>query len=430
MMIRERTFQHAQLCLWTLLYCGIAHSAELTEQIYNRRVDFSNLDADRDAFLSTAEYNGTQQLFESMDTDGDRRLSQDEAKYMITFADIPSGSFTMGTAGTEPTVVPVQDASPEHIVSVDGFQMAHTEITTAQYALFLNSALQAEEITVERANSGPARIVYPLPIWSVYGAPGTKYERKLYNAISPVAGLSHIRAQGHPHLIPEHPLNQSWITYIPELELFTVALGFEDWPAAFIRWYGAMAFAEYYGLSLPTEAEWEYVARGGQQFRFATSDGTIDCGVANYKCYNGMLREVYTGVDTPNQYVGHRINVGSYAANPFGIFDLAGNVWEWCLDWYDQDFYQHIVDNEIVRNPVNLVGVEPPAGVIVTGRAGRASSGIDSPDARVTRGGSYQYHETTTESAFRAAMYPFRGNDHWGFRVVLRSPSNVFNAKE
>jgi formylglycine-generating enzyme required for sulfatase activity len=183
-----------------------------------------------------------------------------------------------------------------------------------------------------------------------------------------------------------------------------------------------MAFAEYYDLSLPTEAEWEYVSRGGQQFRFATSDGTIGCDIANFKCYNGMRRDVYAGVDTPDEYVGHRVNVGSYAPNPFGVFDLAGNVWEWCLDWYDKDFYQHSVDNGIVRNPLNLDGVEPPTGTVVTG-LGNAGA----VDARVTRGGSYQYHETTTESASRRGMYPFRGNDHWGFRVVIRPSSTVFN---
>ena len=204
-------------------------------------------------------------------------------------------------------------------------------------------------------------------------------------------------------------------------------VGFEDWPAAFIRWYGAMAFAEYYGLSLPTEAEWEYTAHGGEQFRFATSDGTIGCDVANYKCYNGMRREIYAGVDTPDEYMGHRANVGSYPANPFGLFDLAGNVWEWCLDWYDADFYQYTVDNGIIHNPVNLDGTEPP---MEPGVAQGGPRGGYTHDARVTRGGSYQYHETTTESAYRSRLYPFRGNDHWGFRVVLRSASATFNGKE
>ena len=72
-------------------------------------------------------------------------------RYIITFEDIPSGSFTMGTGGTEATVVPVRDAGPEHEVFVDGFRMATTEITTAQYALYLNAALQGGLITVERA---------------------------------------------------------------------------------------------------------------------------------------------------------------------------------------------------------------------------------------------------------------------------------------
>ena len=427
MIIREQILSGIGLFMTALFFLAGARSAELREQIYSRQSEFSKLDTNGDEFVSAGEYNGGPQLFEATDTDADGRLSLQEAKYMITFADVPGGSFTMGARGTDPSVVPIQDAGPAHRVSVDGFRMATTEVTTAQYARFLNSALQAGQITVERANSGPGRMVYPLSVWTVYGAPGTKYEGKPYHSLTPVSGLSHLRADGHPLLIPEHPLNQSWITYIPELERFTVALGFEDWPAAFIRWYGAMAFAEYYGLSLPTEAEWEYAARGGEQFRFATSDGTIGCDVANYKCYNGMRREVYAGVDTPDEYMGHRANVGGYAANPFGVFDLAGSVWEWCLDWYDADFYQHTVDNGIIHNPVNLNGTEPP---MEQGVARGGPGGGWTHDARVTRGGSYQYHEATMESAYRSRQYPFRGNDHWGFRVVLRSASTTFNGKE
>jgi formylglycine-generating enzyme required for sulfatase activity len=411
-----------------MLLATIIDAAELTEQVYSRSVEFANLDTNGDGFLSAAEYNGTRRLFDATDTNGDNKLSLEEAKYVITFSDIPSGSFMMGSdAAGGGAGMSLRHATPVHEVSVDGFHLSSTEITTAQYALFLNSALEAGQIVVERANSGPARIEYPVPIWTVSGAAGTAFEGKPYTALSPVSGLSHIRADGHPLLIPEHPLNQSWISYIPELQRFTVALGFEDWPAVFIRWYGAMAFADFYGLSLPTEAEWEYAARGGQQFRYATSDGTIDCGVANYKCYNGMRQENFQGVDMPDEYIGHRINVGSYPANPYGVFDLAGSAWEWCLDWYGEDFYQRTVDDGIVRNPLNLNGEEPP---LEPGVAQGGPRGGYTHDARVTRGGSYQYNEATTASAYRARQYPFRGNDHWGFRVVLRPSSTVFNGTE
>ncbi len=228
MIIRERTLSNIGLFMTALFFLAGARSAELREQTYSRQSEFSKLDTNSDGFVSAGEYNGGPQLFAATDTDSDGKLSLQEAKYMITFVDVPAGSFTMGARGTDPSVVPIQDAGPEHRVSVDGFRMAATEVTTAQYARFLNSALQAGQITVERANSGPGRIVYPLPVWTVYGAPGTKYEGKPYHALSPVSGLSHLRADGHPLLIPEHPLNQSWITYIPELERFTVALGFED----------------------------------------------------------------------------------------------------------------------------------------------------------------------------------------------------------
>jgi sulfatase modifying factor 1 len=401
--------------------------AEFRKQIYNRKNEFMKLDINSDGFLSIKEYNGTRQSFKEMDTNGDGKLGLEEAKYMMNFADIPSGSFIMGTDEFVKFVNrKVEDASPGHKVSIDGFKMSATEVTTAQYCLYLNSALKAGEITVKRGHSGVARIHYPLPTWVVYGAPGTKYEGKPYISLSPVSGLSHIRAQGSPLLIPEHPLNQGWIRYVPELKRFHVDMGFEDWPAVFMKWYGAMAFAEHYGLSLPTEAEWEYAASGGKQFKFATSDGTIGCNRSNYKCYNVMQEKDFKGVDTPDEYVGFRMKVGSYPPNPYGVFDLAGNVWEWSLDWYKGDFYQYCVDNRITRNPVNLVGVEPP----MDGSPKGGPRGGWTHDTRITRGGSYQYHETVTRTTYRFRLYPFWGNDHFGFRVILRSPSAVFNGKE
>lgn len=401
-------------------------AAEFRDQIYDWEKEFAKLDLDGDGFLSLEDYNGPEKLFAELDTDRDGRLSREEAKYMVTFAEIPAGSFAMGT--DEPIRAffePATDASPAHEVAIDAFRMSTTEVTNAQYCLYLNSALVAGEIVVKLGDAGgpQTRVYVSLPAYAVEGAPGMPYAGQIYTVLSPVSCVSHVQAQNSPLLIPEHPLNQSWIRYHPELERFHVHPGFEDWPAAFIRWYGAMAFAEHYGLSLPTEAEWEYVASGGHQFEFPTSDGTNSGRHANYRCYNVMGEEDFGGTDAPDDCIGFKTTVGSYPPNPYGVFDLAGNVWEWTLDWYGTDFYQQCVNNGISKNPINLVGEEPPTDGSVTGGPGQPFS----HDARVCRGGSYNYHEAVTRTAYRFPVYPFLGNDHFGARVVWRPSTTAFN---
>jgi sulfatase modifying factor 1 len=402
--------------------------AEFRDQIYDRQAEFEKLDTDGDGFLSVVEYNGPEKLFSDIDTNGDEQLSPEETRYMMTFAEIPSGGFVMGT--DEPIQAfrePATDSGPAHEVKIDGFKMSATEVTTAQYVLYLNSALEAGEIVV-RLDTVPGldtRVNYPVPAYVVEGPPGTEYAGLPYTYLSPITALSHKKAEGSPLLTPEHPLNQSWIDYIPELEQFYVHPGFEDWPAVFIKYWGASAFAEYYGLSLPTEAEWEYTASGGEQFEFATGDGTNGCQKSNHACYNVIGAPFFDGVDTPEEFIGFRYTVGSYPPNPFGVYDLAGNVWEWTLDWFDPNFYQYLVDNGITNNPLNLDGEEGPLDGW-TGGPGQ----VFSHDARVCRGGSYNYHEPLTRTQFRFPVYSIIPNDHFGFRVVLRSPSVVFNGTE
>jgi len=386
--------------------------AEDLKQIYDRKKALLRLDINGDNSISTKEYDGPPRMFKELDTNGDGKMSFEEAKWMMTFSPIPSGSFIMGSEKGK------DDAKPVHKVSIDVFQMGTTEVTNAQYCIYLNSALAAGEITVKLGNAGGGgtRIFIPIPAYLIEGAPGTKYAGKPYTLLSPVTGLSHIKLDGHPLLISEHPLNQSWITYVPELKRFFCNPGFMDWSVSHIRWYGAYAYAEHYGLSLPTEAQWEYVAKGGRNFEWATHNGKISCKNANYKCFAGTRsRENHIGPDTPDEWIGYRITVGSYKPNPFGVFDLGGNVWEWTLDWYRKDFYQYCVDNNITSNPVNLDGEEPP----MDGSAKGGPRGGFTHDARVKRGGSYQYHTATLGTSFRSPGYPFRGNDHFGFRVVL-----------
>jgi len=150
-----------------------------------------------------------------------------------------------------------------------------------------------------------------------------------------------------------------------------------------VKWFGAYAFAQYYGVSLPTEAQWEYAARGGQQLEYPTDDGTLSSSKANY---NGDTPGVYD----PN---GHSLEVGSYAANSFGLYDMGGNVWEWCQDYYSASFY-----TDATTDPVNT------------------TAGTDSK--RVRRGGSWNYHSETLLTYARASDFQNRGNNHFGFRIV------------
>lgn len=408
-------------------------AAETREQIYDRQEEFSKLDTDGDGFLSVDEYYGLEKLFQDLDADRDERISLEEAKYMMTFVEITSGGFVMGAdepiefAGQE-----INDMMPAHEIELDGFKMAATEVTAVQYAQFLNSALEAGEIVVKLESNlddivnMQIRFTHAFEEHVVYGAPGTKYAGLPYIRLTPVSAIGHHESHISGLLIPEHPMNRSWIIYHPDSNSFFVQPGFEDFPVAFTKYWGAAAFAEYYDLSLPTEAEWEYAASGGQQFDYGTSDGTASCQRANYGCYNGMGVPNYEGADTVDEFVGFRITVGSYPPNPYGVYDLAGNVWEWTMGWYDADFYQYVVNNGIKSNPIYLEGEEAPMDGSATGGPAMPFS----HDAHVVRGGNWNYNEPVLRIQYRQRAYSFIANDHFGFRVISRSPDVVFNGTD
>jgi formylglycine-generating enzyme required for sulfatase activity len=170
-----------------------------------------------------------------------------ELQLEIEMVEIPGGSFVMGDNNGSP------DQQPEHAVTISAFLIGKYEVTNAQYAAFLNSAYANNDIFVESD--------------IVFGKRGR------------FANLAYTIFQGTQEFPDE------FIEYHPEAgledEIFRVMPGFDNYPVVRMTWYGAMAFCDYYGLRLPTEAEWEFVSRAGQRLEFGTADGTISHDLAN-----------------------------------------------------------------------------------------------------------------------------------------------------
>lgn len=278
---------------------------------------------------------------------------------------IPGGEFLMGDHhdGMGPSL-------PVHAVYVDSFYMSRYKIINQQYCDFLNSAYMQGLVQV---SSG---VVYPTGGGNPYcdTTVSAPYSRITWNGSS-----------------------------------FGVVPGKKDHPMADVSWYGAVAYCNWrsqqegyqqgYDLStweydfskngyrLPTEAEWEYAARGGEHnpyYRYPWGD-SIDGSKANYSNSGDPYETGSYPWTTPVDY---------YPANGYGLYDMAGNVWDWCNDWYSDTYYS--------SSPYNN-----PTGPV-------------SGSKRVLRGGCWFFGADYCRVALR--FYPFHPggrSSSGGFRVVL-----------
>ena len=304
--------------------------------------------------------------------DDDRPIIPEEADptlpNSIILKDIPAGAFTMG--GTT-----IQNDAPVISVILSAFSISEKEITNQEYIDFLNAAYADGWITVSAQQINDPCGTYTENM--VIGAGNAPYAGEVFIQLGETGGCT---SDGEI----EHINNRSWISFNTSGHTFELLDDTKaTWPVNWVKWYGAYTFAQYYSVSLPTEAQWECAARGGQQLEYPTNDGTLDLTKANY---NGDTPGVYN----PN---GHSVTVGSYPANPYGLYDMGGNVWEWCQDYYSESFY---TDGAV--NPVNT------------------SAGLN--NKRVRRGGSWNYHSATLRTYSRASDFENRGNNHFGFRIV------------
>jgi len=234
---------------------------------------------------------------------------------------IPAGSFQMGSDNGQ------NSERPQHEVFLDAYEIGKFEITNAQYAEYLNEAMSRGDLIAEFefivAQRGPFRFLHYTDLNGELDLDGAFFIR-------------HVTLGGD--------------------NSFEVTSGYEEHPVIRMSWYGAAAFCEFYGYRLPTEAEWEKAARGGQQLEYGTVDGTISHDLANY-----------AGVDGNDSYEIFA-PVGSFPANPFGIHDMSGNAKEFVFDIYDASYYsQGVNQNPLGPEPHIRIGALLQIPVVLRG---------------------------------------------------------------
>jgi formylglycine-generating enzyme required for sulfatase activity len=297
---------------------------------------------------------------------------------------IPGGQFWMGAQEEH-----MADARPWHRVYVDGFWMDKTEVTNEQFAAFVKAT---GYVTV--AERTPRREDYPqaLPERLVAGSV----------VFAP----------------PDHPVGLDnyfrWWSYVlganwqhPEGPGSDIKNRM-NYPVVHIAYDDAVAYSAWAGKRLPTEAEFEFAARGGlDRKRYAWGDEFMPSGKHMANTFQGHFPDLNTGED------GYRATapVASFPANGYGLFDMAGNVWEWTSDWYRPDYYQTLAaSGEIAINPKGPSGSYDPAEPGVRKRVHRGGSFLctDQYCARYIAGG-------------RGKGEPDTGSNHLGFRCVSES---------
>lgn len=314
---------------------------------------------------------------------------------------IPGGEFSMGSS--DPRAgghchEPMSDARPIHRVAISGFFMDRTEVTNAEFARFVAAT---HYVTV--AERAPTAEEMP-------GVPAS--ERVPGSSVfSPTAVAVPL----------DQPLR--WWRYVAHASWKrpdgpgSSLEGRSEHPVVHVGYEDAVAYADWAGKQLPTEAEWEFAARGGRTGKlYPWGDELTPAGQYVANIYQGDFP--VAGQDRALDGFAGSAPVGSYPPNDFGLYDMAGNVWEWVADYYRSDTYARRAGPSVLRDPAGPDDSYDPAEPRVKKRVQRGGSFLCTSD-----------YCTRYMVGTRGKAEPRSPTNHVGFRCVKRVSGATVGAR-
>ena len=302
---------------------------------------------------------------------------------------IAGGTFMMGGDNEQGR----KDEYPKHKVKLDGFYMDATEVTNEQFATFVKAT---GYITTAEKDVNWEDIKKQVPA----GTPKPADEQLKAASLVFVPTPTPVDLQDYSQWWQwthganwKHPKGEG-----------SDIIGKEKFPVVHISWDDANAYCKWAGKRLPTEAEWEFAARGGKQNNiYSWGNESVDSGKAKCNYWQGNFPN---SNDTIDGFYG-AAPVKSFAPNGYGLYDMAGNVWEWCFDLYHYQYYKTFTKVPVALNPKGpLKSLDPDEPTVAK---------------HVMRGGSFLCNESYCSGyrvAARMKSSADSGMEHLGFRCV------------